>query len=185
MNEFGKDLGVVHEAVVTGREVGATKEFWATLAHSKELFAKVVAFVTEALKLVFNLTPTIDRDMTGWTCVEPAQTEEGEFELVLQEFLQERETSVGGEEMVKRAKKQGVNTGLRHLEAILREQDKIPAEMRQFCLVSTEVWLSPGGYRRVWCLYWDDGRWVLGDDCWLSSTFYSGYRLVASRKYRK
>lgn len=43
--EFGRDLGVVHEAVVTGRKVGAGKEFWSALAHGENLFREVVELV--------------------------------------------------------------------------------------------------------------------------------------------
>ena len=42
---FGKDNGLIHEAVVTGRKVGAGQNFWAKLAHDEELFEKVVALV--------------------------------------------------------------------------------------------------------------------------------------------
>lgn len=41
--EFGKDLGLIHEVVVTGRKVGATKEFWSKLAHNEDLFRSVVS----------------------------------------------------------------------------------------------------------------------------------------------
>lgn len=44
-DEFGKDHGLIHEALVTGRKVGAGKEFWKKLAHDQELFSKTVAFV--------------------------------------------------------------------------------------------------------------------------------------------
>ncbi|MCX6721559.1 MAG: hypothetical protein NT026_03110 [Candidatus Staskawiczbacteria bacterium] len=181
MSEFGKDLGLVHEAVVTGRDVGADKEFWAALAHNKELFGKVVAFVASALKAVFNLVAKIDRDITGWTCVEPAEAEEGEFEPFLQEFLQKGESHVSGEEMVKRAE---IKTGLHHAEAMLRNQEKIPAEWQKFYLVFTEVWRGPDGSRRVWCLGWGGGRWGL-DGYWLDGAFDSSARLVGSRKYQK
>ncbi len=43
--EFGKDHGLIHEAVVTGRKVGADREFWATLAHNEEKFHEVVELV--------------------------------------------------------------------------------------------------------------------------------------------
>lgn len=145
---------------------------------------KYLAGLADVLRDTFSLTAKIDRDMTGWKCVESVPAEEGEFELVVQEFLRGDETYLGGEEMVKRGKKQGANTGLRHLEAMLREQDKIPAELRQFCLVSTEVWLSPSGGRRVFCLRWVGLRWVLG--ClWLQLDFRSDDRFVGSRKYQK
>lgn len=44
-DEFGKDHGLLHEVVVTGRKVGAGAEFWAKIAHDEALFGKVVAFV--------------------------------------------------------------------------------------------------------------------------------------------
>lgn len=179
--EFGTDHGLIHEAVVTGRKVGADKEFWSALAHSEELFAKVISFVVKALKVVFTISLDIDRNMDGWKCVEPVEVVEGEFEPELQEFLREGESYVGGEEMVKRAKDR---TGLRHAEAMLREQDKIPADYRKYVLVFPEVWRDPCSDRGVFCLSWGGGRWVLGYD-WLSDGFGSSYRLVRPRKYQK
>jgi hypothetical protein len=41
--EFGKELGLVHEAVVTGRKVGVGGEFWSILAHDREKFRLLVA----------------------------------------------------------------------------------------------------------------------------------------------
>ncbi len=43
--EFGKDIGVIHEMIITGRKVGASRNFYSALAHNEELFAKTVAFV--------------------------------------------------------------------------------------------------------------------------------------------
>ena len=176
--QFGEDHGLLHEVVVTGRKVGAGKEFWAAIAHNEELFARVVAFV-----MSFTLADKIDRDMTDWTCVEPAIAEDGEFEPVLQEFLLPGETSIGGEEMVGRAKQKGVTSGLRHAEAMLREQAKIPAEFRKYVLVFPEVWRGPGGNRRVWRLCWLGKRWYLFY-CWRGNYFNSSDRLVSSRKYQ-
>jgi len=107
-NEFGSDHGLIHEAVVTGRKVGAGQEFWSALAHSDKLFTKVVAFVTTMLTPIFRCTQTINRDMAGWICVEPAEVVD-EFEPIICEFLQPGETQLGGEEMVKRARQQGIN----------------------------------------------------------------------------
>lgn len=42
---FGKDLGVMHEASVTGRKVGLDKDFFAALAHDEGLFYRTIAFV--------------------------------------------------------------------------------------------------------------------------------------------
>lgn len=42
---FGKDLGLIHEAIITGRKVGAGKDFWVKLAHDENLFSRTVEFV--------------------------------------------------------------------------------------------------------------------------------------------
>jgi hypothetical protein len=41
-SEFGKDLGLIHEAVVTGRKAGATPEDWAKLAHDEKVWPAVL-----------------------------------------------------------------------------------------------------------------------------------------------
>jgi hypothetical protein len=182
--EFGKDHGLLHEVVVTGRKVGAGQEFWSALAHREDLFARVVAFVVEALRVVFTLVAKIERNMDGWTCVQPVDAEPGEFEPELREFLEPGEDRVGGEEMVKRAVNKGALAGLRQAEAMLRQQEKIPVEWRQFCLVFAEVWLDPNRSRDVWCLYWDGERWSLRY-YWLGHDFGSSDRLVLPRKCKK
>ncbi|MEA3453101.1 MAG: hypothetical protein U9Q96_02065 [Patescibacteria group bacterium] len=45
--EFGKDHGLIHEAVVTGRKVGAKKAFWSGLAHDESFFKKVLRLAEE------------------------------------------------------------------------------------------------------------------------------------------
>lgn len=45
--EFGTDFGLVHEFVVTGRKVGADRDFYAKLAHDEALFGQVVSMVKE------------------------------------------------------------------------------------------------------------------------------------------
>lgn len=141
---------------------------------------KFLCCLAEMIACVFRIT-TIERDMTGWTCLEPVEAEEGEFEPSLQEFLVGEEKYCGGEEMVKRANKKGARTGLRHAEAMLRNQERIPVEWREHALVFSEVWRGPRGGRGVWCLCWGGGRWYLSCN-WLVSGFNSDYRLVASRK---
>ncbi len=43
--EFGRDLGLMKEVVVTGRKVGAGREFWSKLAHDEQLFREAVTLV--------------------------------------------------------------------------------------------------------------------------------------------
>jgi len=40
--KFGSDMGLVHEAVVTGRKVGASRSFWKGLAHDEQFFQEVM-----------------------------------------------------------------------------------------------------------------------------------------------
>ncbi len=45
MNDFGKDLGLIHEVNVTGRKVGMGSEAYAFLAHNKDCFQMVADLV--------------------------------------------------------------------------------------------------------------------------------------------
>lgn len=59
--EFGRDLGLVHEVVITGRKLGAGKEFWAKLAHDGDLLMTAMDAVEDAINLAaprqtFNVT---------------------------------------------------------------------------------------------------------------------------------
>ena len=50
--EFGKDLGLVHETIVTARTLGLGRSFWAALAHNRvllEMLGDVVAGRAEVL----------------------------------------------------------------------------------------------------------------------------------------
>src|SRR4051812_40226735 len=48
---FGKDMGLVHQTVITGRKVGAGPSFWGWLAVKPSLLAACVKLVAEDLKL--------------------------------------------------------------------------------------------------------------------------------------
>jgi hypothetical protein len=173
------DIGQEHELLEKLEAAGLNSaQTQAVIASPDNNLAKrLVSWLAGALRVVFTLAVKVERDMTDWTC--PATVAgEGEFEPVLSEFLNPGEPYVGGEEMVKRATKQGALSGLRHAEAMLRQQEKIPVEWRKYCLVFPEVWVLPDGSRRVWYLYWDGRQWVLY--CyWLHDDFCSGYRLVS------
>jgi len=59
-NEFGKEIGLIHQAAVTGRSVGADRKFWSVVAHDKSLMKKFVDIVEEYIK------PSItDRQLLG------------------------------------------------------------------------------------------------------------------------
>ncbi len=62
-SDFARDLGLVHEAVVTGRKVNAGRRFWASLAHSQEAFALIKPLVQhvaaiEKFKIDITVMPT-------------------------------------------------------------------------------------------------------------------------------
>lgn len=47
IEEFGKDHGLIHEMIVTGRKVGAGRAFYAALAHDETLFRRVVETIEQ------------------------------------------------------------------------------------------------------------------------------------------
>lgn len=57
--EFGKDLGLIQEAVITGRRVGAGREFWSKITHDRELFEKIhLAVMGRAVITDFEIQDT-------------------------------------------------------------------------------------------------------------------------------
>ena len=98
-------------------------------------------------------------------------------------FLKEGESSINGEEMVRRARVElDANYSQEDAEWLLDNQDKIPAELRNFYLVfPATTWRGSDGRRGVPVLGWGGGRWVLGFR-WLGRGWRSGARLVVPRK---
>lgn len=60
-SEFGKDFGVIHEAVITGRKVGADRKFWSILAHNEEKFRRVVELINA--RSTFEITVDYSRSL--------------------------------------------------------------------------------------------------------------------------
>ena len=172
-------LGQAHETALTLQKAGATPEFWTRLAQNVELAKRVVAVV---MSVGFWVEEKIERSMPGWTCKEPVEFKVGEFEPVLKNFFIDGERHTGGGAIISRAKNSlSPQTGLRHAEAMLREQERIPDEWRKFKLVFTEVWQHPGNGRSVLFIEWVCGRWSLNHVC-LYYGFGSNYRFVSLRK---
>ena len=61
---FGKDYGLIHEAIITGKKVGAGKDFWSALAHNKDLFEKTRAFVESG-----GVTSTGELSFPSWKTI--------------------------------------------------------------------------------------------------------------------
>ncbi len=51
VSDFGREHGVIHEAVVTGRKIGAGHDFWSSLAHDTDLFKQALMVVNGEAKI--------------------------------------------------------------------------------------------------------------------------------------
>jgi len=127
---------------------------------------------------------TFKRDMRekGWTLLENVSRRLASA-IDGVPFLKGNETSVNGEEMVRRARVElDANYGQEDAEWALENQDKIPVELRKFYLVFPgTVWQDSDGNRRVPYLYWCGDRWILYFH-WLDVVWNSFDRLVRPRK---
>ena len=82
-SDFGKDHGLIHEAVVTGREAGWGRDEWAKLAHNRDLmrdFRKVL-LGTAAIQDLPPAKPVEEPK------IEPTIIELGEFEANYDETI--------------------------------------------------------------------------------------------------
>ena len=163
--EFGKDIGLIHEVIVTGRKVGAGKEFWSKLAHDEELFVKTVEFVerdgTELVKEVIVSIPLTEAEKTaiailGSSRVLTQGQAKGETELP----IRYSETHFG--HAAKENAEQGRDWRLVYLtgNSIRQERERVGANRKK----------QP-------CFY--DNNWWLGDkdDNWAADNF-PGYYLI-------
>lgn len=62
--EFGKDHGLIHEVIITGRKVGASHSFWSKLAHDEHSFRKVVELVDAGTDVRTTLSVVVDCDLS-------------------------------------------------------------------------------------------------------------------------
>lgn len=124
-----------------------------------------------------------DKRKDGWELVEDVDfSAVNPAGLELAPFLKAGENSIGGQEMVRRARELRANLGQRHAEYLLEHQSDIPAEFRKYYLVFTEtIWRHPGGRLDVACLRWRGGQWVLSFR-WLGRGWRSRGRLPRPRE---
>jgi len=62
-SEFGKDLGLMHEVVVTGRKAGFTSEDWAMLAHDESKIRQVLDLIRGNATLQLDSMICVDRSV--------------------------------------------------------------------------------------------------------------------------
>ena len=114
----------------------------------------------------FLLNAAIKTDVSEAKCLNPSPQTEGSFNLILRKVPDEdRQVHLFWDAFANNAKAQGGITGIRHAEAMLREQEKIPERWRGNDLIFPELWhwrLAPPRYilirydyaKSKWCLYW-------------------------------
>lgn len=177
VSEFGKDHGLIHEAVVTGRKVGAGATFWSRLAHDENLFRKIVR---EVIQMVVTARPFDPVKFLGakWASIpeerDPGSAAFSEVDFstaIFETCLKEGESSITGEEKLARLKSgknirlgasvfmglgEDYQVGKRDsvLERLYKEQGITYLDF------FGDVLLGPNGNRCVLCLCHD------GDDVW-------------------
>ncbi len=185
VSEFGKDSGLVHEAVVTGRKVGASQTFWSRLAHNEDLFRRVVK---EVMQMVVATQPFDPVSFIGekWSLIpeerdlRSARLTEVDFATALWEIcLNEGESSITGEEKLTRLKTSGkirlgstVFLGL-WTDYQARKEDSVLERLFKEQKITYldffgDVLLNPHGNRYVLYFFRNDGVWH-----WIS--YYLGY----------
>ncbi len=188
-SDFGKELGLVHEAVVTGRKVGADRDFWSILAHDEQKFREVVELVRgrPSYEVIVN------RDLSRAESIEA-----GKYDWVNSDITQEHFP-------VKGSGKQNVNIVLFHFnrtitsDEVIAEMEKAgyrPADIdellglgvvnpdlqKEFPIVGLgSVWRGPGGSRRVPYLGWGGVERDL-DLHWFGNGWGARCRFAAVRK---
>ena len=125
-----------------------------------------------------------DKTKDGWKLLENTSRRISSInDLELVSFLKQKESSINGEEMVRRARIElDANYGQEDAEWLLEHQNEIPAEFRKYYIAFTgTIWRDSGVDRSVPYLFWYGRRWFLRFsrlDCdWLSFD-----RLIRPRK---
>lgn len=111
-----------------------------------------------------------DKTKDGWELVENIALE-GEPNLILDNFLEEGESSLYGPTMLEIAKKnvgeKGALAGQLHAERMLEQIENIPDEWQEFyayLMFAGTVWRDKRGFLIVTCLLRLDGTWQIGWD---------------------
>lgn len=148
------------------------------------VFQQLAAIVVNVVRITitsvkeFTKPNWMKRLVKGNDPVEP-----GTYEYTFEPFLNDGESSVKGDEMVRRATESGAISGLQHALYLLDNQHLIPAEFRgkkYLVFAGTEA-LDSSDRRNVAYLYWGGNSWIL-DWGWLDYDFHGVGLLVRARK---
>jgi len=184
--EFGKDLGIVHEAVVTGRKVGADRKFWSILAHDEEKFKQVVKLINNMS--IFEIMVDYSRSLAemikagnyDWvnddiTADRFSVKGEGRQELIITLFHFNK--TMSSDKVKSEMEKQGFRPA--KVEELLALGEKYPDLQKEFPITALgSVWQNPHGNHSVPSLYWPGVKRALALG-WLEGGWSAGWRFAA------
>lgn len=157
-------------------KLGGTREDLKRLVKEPTLVDDIAKLIVGAKSVACSFADLIP---DGWAVVEdvaPSTFDVSELKPV--SFLKPGESSIGGEEMRKRAIEFKGNLGLADGKRLLAEQDKIPVEFREFYItLPGTVLRDSDGILRVPYLRFNVGRWVL-DFLWLGDDWHDDDRFA-------
>lgn len=121
-----------------------------------------------------------DKRLQGWELLEEGPKVEGETILDFFGFIRDGEVSVNGQTVLARAAEMdGAECGQHHLEHVLRQVHRIPAELQDYYLVATGTkWKNPDGRVCVPFLRRVTDRWLLSFRCVHGSRWSDDGRIV-------
>ena len=168
VSEFGKDMGLMHEVVITGRKVGFTAENWGKLAHDEKIMAGVLevlngrAEIKQVSYLVDLDAPPMIPD--GWKV--ESHVKGGQFKFdpakIDGTYLSEEQKNGGCLEGNKLRKKlQGKNPyNANLLDFYLAHPELIPDSWKGKAIFFWgTIYRNADGLLYVRCLYWCGSRW--------------------------
>lgn len=186
---FGKEIGLLHEVLLTAEKVGAGRNFWKILAHDEKMFKRVVELV--------NARPTFDI-IVDYDQAFQKMIEVGNYDYV-NNYIKAEHFPVEGS-----SKQKKIITLLRLDKTMTSDEVKAEMEKQGFCPAKIEdllvlgeiqpelqkqfpivalgsVWQDPDDDRYAPCLGWGGvgrslGLYLLGGD-WSANC-----RFVALRK---
>jgi hypothetical protein len=153
------------------------------IRNPKEAGRQFTLFLKNGGKLIVGGPKTISFDRTkpfnpaefigdGWSIVEEdkrslALTKLDLSKVRFETMLKENETSITGEQKLKRLKKAGhVRLDAKVFQTLWENQSLIPESWKEktngnttFIYFDGTVLQNPCGHRYVLCLYWNDGKW--------------------------
>lgn len=172
VSAFGKEVGLLHEVIVTGRKVGADRTFWSILAHDEEMFRKVVDLVNEKFMITKKFMITVDHNRAL-----PDVIKAGNYSWVHSKITVEHFPVKGGgkhtvlirllhfypeDDVISEMKKQGYRPAT--IEELLAFGERYHNPQKEFLILalgSVCMWEDPDNDdRRVAALGWDGSRYL-------------------------